>query len=635
MNQGHNANGKNNGYAHNPPFTQPAYNIPHYNHLHPTSPIYPIYSNLPHPSQNAEINTLKNEISNITQLIDKYFDNNDKVYNGIDKLLTDVADINNKFGKNVKWCDKTNSKIKTLNTKINVLEKQIRNISRKSQENTENKNKKRFKYYPKHGSLDNNNADKDNDNDDNDNDTNDNHTFDNTEPVNNMPGLGILGSLIESVNNSGGGLGESLGGGLGEGLGDDGDNDKEDDDKCINSEDEYDYDDGDIFVNDDDIEIDNNFVKLDSNISTIDDIIELGMRFDIPEEELVRKVVKKPKQELKRRILVNPITGMMLISNPKNAKNDKKEDVEKEKESVVQYDSSMELYKYNDKYYSIDPVKLARLVKPLAKLKRMVGLNNIKDTILNFVTHYLQQKTHNKMLHTVIEGPPGVGKTRLGKILAEIYSAMGVIPSSRCKIVTSNDLIGQYQGHTIKKTQKVLDEAEGGVLFIDEAYTLGSTRDDSYSRICINCINENLDKKRKNLIVIFAGYAGALEKLVFSQNEGLRRRFPFKYEMTGYNNEEMKDIFISFVRKKRLKLDSRISENDLAQLFKKEKNNLNNFGGDLENIINKCQMLCDRERFGDHPRKRNIITLDIINKSMSEHIKKLGASDLVCNNMYS
>jgi hypothetical protein len=607
MNQGNTANGKNTGYTNNPQFSHPAPNLYPHNHLPHMSPLYPVYSGYNIPIQNTEINTLKNDISNITQFIEKYCDNNDKVYSGIDKLLTHITDIDGRIEENAKRCDKLNLQIKTNNNKINTLTKQIKYISKKNQERKEynrenNREKNPIKWLPKHNSSE----------------------EENKEPNNPIPDMGILSSIINSVNNAGEGLGET--------LGEDIDNEKEDEEKCINSEDEYDYDDGDIFVNENDIEIDDQFVRLDSNISTIDDIIDLGKRFDIPEEEITKKVVKTQKQETKRLVLINPMTGMMRISTPKKApENNKKEE---EKESVVQYNSETELYKYNDEYYSIDPIKLARLVKPLSKLKRMVGLENIKDSILNFVTHYLQQKTHNKMLHTVIEGPPGVGKTRLGKILAEIYSAMGVIPSSRCKIVTSNDLIGQYQGHTIKKTQKVLDEAEGGVLFIDEAYTLGSTRDDSYSRICINCINENLDKKRKNLIVIFAGYAGALEKLVFSQNEGLRRRFPFKYEMKGYNNEEMKDIFISFIRKKRLKLDSNITEKDLAQLFKKEKNNLSNFGGDLENIINKCQMLCDRERFGDHPRKRNIITLDIINKSMAEHIKRSGSSD-TCSNMYS
>lgn len=621
-----NANiGENNEYlpSQYPPhnyYTPPQMNPVYGNHF----PQFNAPNNyMPYP--NADISMLRSDVKLITTFMGNYINNNEKVIMGMDRLLLHMSDIDEKIEKNTKWRNKINSKIdantKTLNNKINNLEKQIEYISEKKVE------RKRYKKNNKTQSP----VDKMSRTNKRFITRNNKELFEGSEPSissddstdkigpsNNISDMGMLGSLIEAINNSE--------------HNSEGNNDDEQD-KCINSEDEYDYDDGDIFVNENDITIDDEFVKLDANISTIDDIIELGKQFNIPEDEIINKPVKKQKNEHGKRVLINPATGMVFISNLKKNMEGKKED--EDKQSVVQYDKGTALYKYDNKYYSIDPIKLARLVKPLSKLKRMVGLDNIKDSILNFVTHYLQQKTHDKMLHTVIEGPPGVGKTRLGKILAEIYSAMGVIPSSRCKIVTSNDLIGQYQGHTIKKTQKVLDEAEGGVLFIDEAYTLGSTRDDSYSRICLNCINENLDKKRKNLILIFAGYAGALEKLVFSQNEGLRRRFPFKYEMKGYTDEEMKDIFISFIRKKHLKLDSKISENDLTQLFKKEKNNLGNFGGDLENIVNGCQILCDRKRFGDHPQKRNIITLDIINKSMNDHVTRLGSNSIEWNNMYS
>ena len=89
------------------------------------------------------------------------------------------------------------------------------------------------------------------------------------------------------------------------------------------------------------------------------------------------------------------------------------------------------------------------------------------------------------MLHTSIEGPPGVGKTKLGRILAHIYSALDIIPSKRFKRVRRTDLIGKYLGHTAHKTQEVINEAEGGVLFIDEAYSLGDNENrDSFSKEC-------------------------------------------------------------------------------------------------------------------------------------------------------
>ena len=79
--------------------------------------------------------------------------------------------------------------------------------------------------------------------------------------------------------------------------------------------------------------------------------------------------------------------------------------------------------------------------------------------------------SQTEMLHTVITGPPGVGKTEFGKILGKVYKEMGILSGGSFKLATRADLIGAYLGHTAIKTQKVIDEAKGGVLFIDEAYS--------------------------------------------------------------------------------------------------------------------------------------------------------------------
>ena len=89
------------------------------------------------------------------------------------------------------------------------------------------------------------------------------------------------------------------------------------------------------------------------------------------------------------------------------------------------------------------------LAKPLKKLKAMIGLKNIKNEIVDMILYSIQNfdKNNNDMLHTVIEGPPGVGKTELGKILCEIYAAMGIVKENKFVIAKRTDLIGEFLGH--------------------------------------------------------------------------------------------------------------------------------------------------------------------------------------------
>ena len=111
------------------------------------------------------------------------------------------------------------------------------------------------------------------------------------------------------------------------------------------------------------------------------------------------------------------------------------------------------------------------------------------------------------MLHCVIEGPPGVGKTEVAKILGQIYRKMGILTSDKFKSVKRSHLIGGYLGQTAIKTQKVLDECNGGVLFIDEAYSLGNSEGkDSYSKECIDTLTAHLSENKQNFICIIAGY---------------------------------------------------------------------------------------------------------------------------------
>ena len=186
----------------------------------------------------------------------------------------------------------------------------------------------------------------------------------------------------------------------------------------------------------------------------------------------------------------------------------------------------IDIYDSNKKY-NINLSRLSKIKSQLIELKNMIGLNNIKSQIINQLLYILNEYNEDNMLHTVITGTPGVGKTKLAKILGDIYHNLNIFKIKKrkrnnnypFKIVSRSDLIGKYLGHTSKKTQEVIDECNGGVLFIDEAYSLGNTEGrDSFSKECIDTINLNLSEKKKNFLCIIAGYKDSLDKCFFSYN---------------------------------------------------------------------------------------------------------------------
>ena len=304
--------------------------------------------------------------------------------------------------------------------------------------------------------------------------------------------------------------------------------------------------------------------------------------------------------------------------------------------------------------YNIDLEKLSNLVKPLEKLKLMIGLNNIKESIVGHITYYLAnlEEETDDMMHTVITGPPGVGKTQLGKILGDIYYNLGILKGNNSrkrdrysknvnhgyifKIIKRSDLIGKYLGHTAVKTQKVIDSCEGGVLFIDEAYSLGNPEGrDSFSKECIDTINQNLTEKKSNFLCIIAGYKDALEKCFFSYNEGLSRRFTFRYNIEKYTAEELKLIFHEMVKK----LGWTINEKDIKNKFFEENySNFKNMAGDMETLLFNCKIAHGKRVFCK-PKEKKILTLEDIKNGFKRFNEGRGndkedAREQIWKNMY-
>ena len=289
-------------------------------------------------------------------------------------------------------------------------------------------------------------------------------------------------------------------------------------------------------------------------------------------------------------------------------------------------------------YKGIDLKILFDLIQPLTELSNLIGMKEVKENMVNQILFFLQKlnqkekcmtcnncilsleckninKINEEMLHTVITGPPGTGKTELGKILGKVYKSMGILTNGKFNIATRSDLIAKYLGQTAIKTQEFINRCEGGVMFIDEAYALGNPdQRDSFSKECLDTLNQNLTEKR-NFLCVIAGYENALESSFFSFNEGLKRRFSFKYNISGYDGEELKQMFLLRIKNENWEYIG--TEKDLVDFFKTNKDKFPRFGGDIETLFLKTKISHSRRIMFKDEKERKKITIEDIKKGFN------------------
>jgi len=265
--------------------------------------------------------------------------------------------------------------------------------------------------------------------------------------------------------------------------------------------------------------------------------------------------------------------------------------------------------------YNQDMENLIWSIEPLKRLDNLIGMDSIKKNIIDQILFYGQGLNTNEMMHTCLTGPPGVGKTTLGKILAELYCSLGFLETSNFKVVSRSDLVAGYVGQTAIKTQKVLQNSKGGVLFIDEAYSLGVGEDESrnsYGKECIDTINKFLSENTSDFILIIAGYKDELERHFFAINKGLERRFPWIYDISEYSVDNLKDIFVYQVLENRWNFELSIIDNNyssIKDLFVEYSDIFGNNGGDTLCLFDKAKICHSRRVFGLKKKFKKILNI--------------------------
>ena len=303
--------------------------------------------------------------------------------------------------------------------------------------------------------------------------------------------------------------------------------------------------------------------------------------------------------------------------------------IEIDYKKLTTLDSLISLVKDHKDVYNKDIIKLKTIIPELEELKNLIGMNGVKKAITYQVLFFLQNLGSEDMMHTVIQGPPGCGKTTLAKIMGKIYLKLGFLKNDKFIVAKRSDLIGQYLGQTAKHTQKMIDKASGGVLFIDEAYALGNRRSgDSYSKECIDTINQNLSEKT-DFVCIIAGYEKDLKECFFSKNQGLERRFPWIYNITKYNNTELYNILIKLIVDNGWNIEvGSISD----KFFEKNKDMFPNFGGSLLTLFAKIKMVHSQRVFGKPIYMKKIINKEDVDRGYELYLKYQNIEEKINSN---
>ncbi len=255
---------------------------------------------------------------------------------------------------------------------------------------------------------------------------------------------------------------------------------------------------------------------------------------------------------------------------------------------------------YNNKIIKeMDGFKKKEPKSPEKELKSMIGLSDIKATVKDIVNNIVLKKTlmdrniplENACMHMMFYGNPGTAKTTIARLVARILKKKGVLKTAKFKEAGRQDLVDQYVGWTAKKVEELIQKMRGGVLFIDEAYSLVEDRK-SFASEAIDTLIQQMELIKKDTIIILAGYPDKMEELL-DMNPGFRSRIAFHVKFPNYSKEELIEILKLMADKQKLILSEEY----------------------LEEVSNQLPKYMDSKDFGNGRFMRNLLEQSIMKLS--------------------
>lgn len=255
----------------------------------------------------------------------------------------------------------------------------------------------------------------------------------------------------------------------------------------------------------------------------------------------------------------------------------------------------------------------------MGELESLVGLETVKKEVKNLVNLVKVRKLREEndlpvppmSFHMVFLGNPGTGKTTVARLVSGLYAAIGVLSKGQLVEVDRSGLVAGYVGQTALKTQDAIKSAMGGVLFIDEAYSLASGGENDFGREAIETLLKAMEDHRDDLVVIAAGYTGPMEKFIHS-NPGLESRFNRYFFFPDYDGPQLMEIFRIRCKKNSYTLSEEADARALeifTELYEERTENFGN-GRDVRNFFEDMVVRqSNRVAAMENPGKDDLITV--------------------------